>query len=44
MSVVVRGSGKVTSVDDPATAEFFPRPVSRQGVRMLFAQDPATLV
>src|SRR6266496_5360826 len=44
MSVVVRGSCKVTSVDDPATAEFFPRPLSRQGVRMLFAQDPATLV
>jgi hypothetical protein len=41
---MVRDSGEVASVDDPATVEFFPCPLGRQGVWMLFAQDPATLV
>lgn len=38
---MVRDSGEVASVDDPATVEFFPCPLGRQGVWMLFAQDPA---
>ena len=31
-------------MDYPATAEFFPRFLGRQGVRVLLAQDPAALV
>ena len=30
-------------VDDPAAAEFFQGPLCRQGLRMIFTQDPAVL-
>lgn len=41
---MVRDSGEVASVNDPAAVEFFPCPLGRQGVWMLFAQDAPTLV